>query len=175
MKKELLSVITVALLTIALIGCEQNASKKVNQENVEQTAQNTETTSENPIMTFESSEYNFGVINEGQTVETTFKFTNTGKSDLLIVDARGSCGCTVPSYPKNTAIAPGESGEIVVEFNSSGKPGKQQKTVTLSANTDTGREMLRIKAEVTPDPAMEKQREEMRKARAQQQQNQTNN
>ena len=175
MKKELLSALAVTLLTIAFVGCQQNASKKVDQKNVEQTAQNTETTSENPVMTFESSEYNFGVIDEKQTVETTFKFTNTGKSDLLIVDARGSCGCTVPSYPKNEPIAPGESGEIVVKFNASGKPGKQQKTVTLHANTDTGREMIRIKAEVTPDPAMEKQREEMRKARAQQQQNQTNN
>jgi hypothetical protein len=93
-------------------------------------------------------------------VTTTFAFTNTGDADLIIVDARGSCGCTVPQYPKNTPLAPGATGEIVVSFDSSNKPGLQQKTVTLSTNTATGREMLRIKSDVTPDPAKQKLRQD---------------
>ena len=70
-------------------------------------------------------------------------------------------------YPKNKAIKPGESETITVNFDSSNKPGMQQKSVTLSANTSSGREMLRIKANVTPDPVKQKQREEQAKARQQ--------
>ena len=72
---------------------------------------------------------------------------------------------TVPQYPKNSAIAPGEKGEITVIFDSSNKPGMQQKSVTLSANTASGREMLRIKSQVTPDPVKQQQREAQAKAR----------
>ena len=63
-----------------------------------------------------------------------FAFTNTGDAPLIITDARSSCGCTVPQYPKNTPIAPGESGELVVKFNGSGK-NQVTKTVTVTANT----------------------------------------
>ena len=56
-----------------------------------------------------------------------FSFTNTGENDLYIVDAIGSCGCTVPKYPKNIPIKPGESGKIEVNFDSSGRPSLQQK------------------------------------------------
>ena len=118
-------------------------------------------------MTFDNISYDFGTINEGDKVTTKFSFTNTGSADLIIVDARGSCGCTVPEYPKNTPIAPGQSQTITVNFDSSNKPGIQQKSVTLSANTSSGREMLRIKANVTPDPVKQKQREDQAKARQQ--------
>ena len=116
-------------------------------------------------MTFDRVSHDFGTIKEGETVETKFTFTNTGKSDLIIVDARGSCGCTVPKYPKNIPIAPGEGDEITVRFDSNGKPNLQQKTVTISANTSSGREMLRIKAMVSPDPIKEQQRQAQAKAR----------
>ena len=73
----------------------------------------------------------------------------------------------MPKYPKNTAIKPGQSETITVSFDSSNKPGMQQKSVTLSANTSSGREMLRIKANVTPDPIKQKQRDAQAKARQQ--------
>jgi len=116
-------------------------------------------------MTFDEASHDFGTITEGEVVSTTFNFTNTGKVDLLIVDARGSCGCTVPKFPKNVPIAPGEKGEILVSFDSNNKPNLQQKTVTISANTASGRETLRIKAMVTPDPVKQKQRDDQAKAR----------
>jgi hypothetical protein len=118
-------------------------------------------------MTFDKISHDFGTIEEGEKVTTQFSFTNTGKSDLIIVDARGSCGCTVPEYPKNTPIKPGDSQTITVSFDSSNKPGVQQKSVTLSANTASGREMLRIKANVNPDPVKQQQREAQARARQQ--------
>ena len=57
-----------------------------------------------PVMTFGKKEHNFGVINEGDKVETYFTFTNTGDADLIISNASGSCGCTVPDYPKDSNL-----------------------------------------------------------------------
>jgi len=157
----------VALIIISY-SCNQSASKKVNQEKAAAASESSPITA---AMTFDKVSHDFGTIEEGDTVQTTFTFTNTGKADLLIVDARGSCGCTVPKYPKNTPIKPGESGEILVSFDSSNKPNMQQKTVTISANTQIGRETLRIKAMVTADPIKQKQRDEIAKARQQQNSN----
>ena len=152
-------------------ACQQSASKKVNQEKAA-AATDADASTSTAAMTFDKVLHDFGTIDEGETVQTTFTFTNTGKTDLLIVDARGSCGCTVPKYPKNTPIKPGESGEILVSFDSSNKPNTQHKTVTISANTQSGRETLRIKAMVTPDPVKQKQRDDLAKARQQQNANQ---
>jgi hypothetical protein len=155
------------LIGCIAISCNNSASKKVIKENVAQAEAKQEAQSDLPVMTFEKSEHDFGTINEGDVVETAFAFTNTGNSDLTILDARGSCGCTVPEYPKNTPIAPGETGEIKVKFDSANKPGNQLKTVTLTTNTARGRDILRIKTMVTPDPVKEQQRQNM--------QNKTNN
>jgi len=104
-----------------------------------------------PEFNFSEEEHDFGTINEGDIVEHTFKFKNTGDEDLTIQTATGSCGCTVPEYPKDP-IAPGEEGEIQVKFNSKGKPNLQNKTVTITANTWPKQTKLKIKATVTPKP-----------------------
>lgn len=96
---------------------------------------------------FEKTIHDFGNLKEGASVSYTFKFKNTGNKPLLISNAKGSCGCTVPSWPRE-AIAPGDSGEIKVTFNSRGKHGKQHKSVTLTANTDPANTRLYIKANV---------------------------
>lgn len=98
-------------------------------------------------MTFEKVEHDFGVIKQGDIVNYTFKFKNTGSNDLLITDAKGSCGCTVPEYPKQ-AVKPGESGKINVTFDSKRKSGQQLKSVTLFTNTAKGKEFLKIKSTV---------------------------
>tara|TARA_A100001011_G_scaffold220227_1_gene228222 strand:+ start:57405 stop:57902 length:498 start_codon:yes stop_codon:yes gene_type:complete len=164
MKKLLIVCIAISLSTFN--GCKDNGAKKINNSN-SNTSSTPADASAGPVMTFDKSSHDFGIINEGDKVTTKFSFTNTGNSDLIIVDARGSCGCTVPEYPKNTPIAPGQSQTITVNFDSSNKPGIQQKSVTLSANTSSGREMLRIKANVTPDPVKQKQRDDQAKARQQ--------
>lgn len=106
-------------------------------------------------MDFSKKLHDFGTINQGDKVKTVFSFTNNGQADLIIVSASGSCGCTVPEYPK-TPIKPGEKGDIKVEFNSSGKSGQQNKTVTIVANTVNGNEVLNITASITPKTGISK-------------------
>lgn len=98
-------------------------------------------------MTFETEKYDFGTIMQGDKVVYDFKFKNTGGSDLIITGAKGSCGCTVPEYPKE-AIKPGVSGVIKVSFNSAGKSGKQAKSVTLFCNIKEGKKVLHINSNI---------------------------
>ena len=98
---------------------------------------------------FEETSYAWGSVNEGDKMTHMFKFKNAGSNDLIISDARGSCGCTVPEWPKEP-IKPGKSGVIKVVFDSKGKPGDQQKTVTLTANTEPANTVLTIKGAVKP-------------------------
>jgi hypothetical protein len=100
-----------------------------------------------PEMTFATTKHDFGLINQGDRVTYSFSFKNTGKADLIITSAKGSCGCTIPQYPKEP-IKPGASGKIEVSFNSSGKHGEQHKSVTLTTNTAKGQEMLNITASI---------------------------
>lgn len=89
----------------------------------------------------------FGTITQGEVVSTSFRFKNVGQSDLIISSAQGSCGCTVPEWPKEP-IKPGAEGVINVTFNSNGKHGMQNKTVTLVANTIPNTKVIAIKGEV---------------------------
>ncbi|HLF64926.1 MAG TPA: DUF1573 domain-containing protein [Saprospiraceae bacterium] len=98
-------------------------------------------------LSFGETTFDFGDVDEGEMVTHIYKFTNTGKEPLVIKDAKGSCGCTVPKWPK-TPIPPGEQGEIQVEFNSKGKTGKQTKRVTINANTDPAQTFLTISGNV---------------------------
>lgn len=84
---------------------------------------------------FEQTTYDFGEVQEGTVVSQVFTFTNTGDEPLIIVSARGSCGCTVPEWPREP-IQPGETASITVEFNSKNKKGKRNQKVTLTANTN---------------------------------------
>jgi len=93
--------------------------------------------------------HDFGTVREGEVVEHSFSFRNTGSGPLLISAAEASCGCTVPDYPREP-VAPGKTGVIKVKFNSAGKPGEQQKIVTVNSNSSTGQERITITAEVTP-------------------------
>lgn len=83
---------------------------------------------------FEKTSHNFGSFPETEKVTCIFKFTNTGDNLLVIHQAIASCGCTVPQYPKQP-IKPGESGEIKVTYDGSGKfPGHFKKSITLRTN-----------------------------------------
>ncbi|ANQ50463.1 DUF1573 domain-containing protein [Flammeovirga sp. MY04] len=86
-----------------------------------------------PIITFAESTYEFGDIHQGDVVEHTFKFTNTGDAPLVIINVSTTCGCTAPKWPKEP-IAAGEEGEIIVKFNSRGKRGVQNKPITIQSN-----------------------------------------
>lgn len=107
-----------------------------------------------PVFSFDREFHDFGQIEQGVKAETVFTFTNTGDSPLIITSARGSCGCTVPDWPSEP-IAPGETGEIAVSFDSKGRQGKQQKSVTIVANTTPNTKVLQITSEVMVPQAAE--------------------
>ncbi|NQY11594.1 MAG: DUF1573 domain-containing protein [Flavobacteriales bacterium] len=98
------------------------------------------------VIEFEEMEYDFGNVKQNTTDnEHVFTFTNTGDEPLIITNAKGSCGCTVPKYPKEP-IAPGETGIIEVSYKPGTQKGSQAKTVTLTANTTPANTLLSIKA-----------------------------
>ena len=86
-----------------------------------------------PVITFKENSKDFGDITQGQQVAHTFVLTNTGKQPLIISNVAATCGCTVPSWPKEP-VAPGKSDEIKVSFNSTGKVGKQNSVVRIYSN-----------------------------------------
>ena len=147
MKKGIVMLFAAAAMVFT--SCKENAADKVNEENVAAAAERDAQAGDYPVMTFDEREHDFGTISEGETVEHTFTFTNTGNAPLVVTNAKGSCGCTVPTWSKEP-IAPGESGTMVVKFNSNGKPNQQIKTVNITANTEAGKELIKIKAFVTP-------------------------
>lgn len=96
-----------------------------------------------PVFKFEKEVHDFGKIVQGEKVAYSFKFKNTGEGDLIITSAKGSCGCTVPEWPK-APVGPGEDGVIDVVFNSDGKSGQQNKKITIVANTVPNTKVLAI-------------------------------
>lgn len=104
-------------------------------------------------MKFKKMEHDFGRMKEGEKKEYDFEFTNTGKEDLVIEDCKGSCGCTVPEWPKDP-IKPGASAAIKVKFDSTKKEKDQEKSVTITANTEPElKTVIKIKAYVEPSAA----------------------
>lgn len=100
-----------------------------------------------PTMTFKDSVFDFGMIKEGDVVRHEYEFTNNGKNPLIISNAKGSCGCTVPEYPTQP-VPPGKSGVIKVEFHSEGKIGHQEKSINITTNSNRGMHTLFIKGDV---------------------------
>ena len=100
-----------------------------------------------PKFDFEEITFDLGTVQSGESVTHEFKFKNSGDKDLIISQAKGSCGCTQPEYPKDP-IAPGDEGVIKVTFNSTGISGQITKNVTLIANTTPNTKVLTITGEV---------------------------
>lgn len=101
------------------------------------------------IQFLDSTTFYFDTINEGDKVEHIFRLKNTGTKNLVVANAFGSCGCTVPEYPKEP-VKPGDEAAIKVTFNSAGKTNEQTKTVTLNCNTASRNEILYLKGFVIP-------------------------
>ena len=98
-------------------------------------------------MSFDDNVFNFGTVTEGEKVKHTYAFKNTGSEPLILSNAVGSCGCTVPEWPREP-IAPGASGEVTVQFNSQGKPGERDQKVTITANTVPAQTFLSLQGTV---------------------------
>lgn len=168
MKRIVISVLALAMF--GFVSCNQEKTKELEErvgvlekkmENLSATQlinnPNTASTTEAvpagplPAFKFEEMEHDFGTITQGQLVTHVFKFTNSGEGPLIIDNASASCGCTVPTWPKEP-IEPGKSGEITVQFDSKGKVGQQSKQVSITANTQPSLTTLNIKANIL-DPA----------------------
>ncbi|MFN0048363.1 MAG: DUF1573 domain-containing protein [Cytophagales bacterium] len=103
-------------------------------------------------ITFEKTSFDFGEIKQGQVVNATFKYKNTGKAPLILSNVATTCGCTVPAWAKEP-LAPGKSAEITATFNSAGKMGQQNKVITVFSNAKSAQTQVSINCNVTPADA----------------------
>ena len=136
MKKNILSIALMLLTTFAISAQDKPALTNVGNENPNQAS-----------FKFNEEEFDFGTIKQGEKVTHSFEFINSGKDPLIISNAAGSCGCTVPEWPKEP-IASGAKGSIKVTFDSAGKQGVQDKTVTLQSNAKQNPLVLHLKGNV---------------------------
>lgn len=128
-------VASMLLLGLALAGAAQEAQE--------------EAPVSGPKIYFAETSHEFGDIIQGDKVEHTFTFENTGNEPLILTDVRTTCGCTAPEWPK-TPVAPGASAELKVVFNSAGKMGVQTKTITVMSNAVNSPGRVRIKTNILP-------------------------
>lgn len=145
------SMLILAITLVLLPGCKGKADKdtSVSPDLVTNpvTASGKKIKSDLPVMEFEQVKHDFGTVVQGEKVSYTFKFTNTGGSNLIISNASATCGCTVPTWSKKP-VKPGDQGSVEVIFNSSGRTGSVTKTVNILANTQPNTVQLEITAEI---------------------------
>lgn len=120
------------LMLFVLASCTSNEGANAEERKVEYAAYIDAPTT----IKFEEMAYDFGEATDGDMVRHTYKFTNSGENNLVLIDVKGSCGCTVPeNWPKHP-IEPGASGEIEVVFNSNNRVGHVRKNIRVEANTN---------------------------------------
>jgi Protein of unknown function (DUF1573) len=142
MKKVIILVLSIGILS----ACE-NKQRTDSQTIADSLKALQPTDSKFPVMQVDSPTVDLGTIYEGDTIMHTYKFKNTGNMPLVLSAVNASCGCTTPSY-SSEPVQPGENGFINVKFNSKGKEGKLNKTVTAYANTKPADNTFSFKIEV---------------------------
>ena len=138
------------LVSLALVSCNSSSDEKTITTDLVNSPLTANSNAEKvltPNIEMLETSYNFGEMLQGESVTHDFILKNTGEADLIISAAKGGCGCTVPEWPKNP-IAKGEEATIKVTFNSAGKSGKQNKTVTLVTNAIPNTKVLTINGNV---------------------------
>ncbi len=148
MKNVLIGVFTAILLGLTSCGWDSDQTQ-LSPDLVKNpaTASSEESDVALAVMEFETAHMQFGSIVQGESVKKDYYFTNTGSVDLIISSANGSCGCTVPKWPRSP-IKPGQKEKIEVVFNSQGKSGEQKVKVYIMANTSPVTSILRLTGEV---------------------------
>jgi hypothetical protein len=122
------------LVSVAMISCDNRRKDKIADDASTQTALALKDSTTVQII---DSAYNFGKVTDGEKVEYSYRFKNTGTKPLVIVDASASCGCTVPQKPEKP-ILPGDIGFIKIVFDSKGRVGNAHKTITVTSNANPG-------------------------------------
>ena len=142
--------IILLLVSLALFSCSSSSDEKTITTDLVNSPLTANSKAEKvltPNIEMLETSYDFGEMKQGESVTHNFILKNTGDADLIITAAKGSCGCTVPEWPKNP-IAKGEEAAIKVTFNSAGKSGKQNKTVTLVSNAIPNTKVITINGNV---------------------------
>jgi Protein of unknown function (DUF1573) len=134
------------LVTVTIISCDIRRKDKIADDIATQKALALKDSTTVQII---DSSYNFGKVTDGQKVEYSYRFKNTGTKPLVIVDATASCGCTVPQKPEKP-ILPGEIGFIKVVFDSKGRVGLAHKTITVASNANPEFPQLILTGNVEP-------------------------
>lgn len=146
MKKSI--VLSGIIAVFALTSCETDkASSLFTEEEKQEQAELVVDPANAAALEFDSEVYDFGTLPTAAKVDHYVKITNTGKAPLIIRDAQGSCGCTVPVWPKEP-IAPGATDSMKITYDAGTQKGKQRKTVTLSTNTVKGKETWTFTADL---------------------------
>jgi hypothetical protein len=153
MRKSIFNLFIFSLSAFA-ISCDQKGEGNITPDMISNSA--TATNKDIPVsdIKFDQDTFNFGTVIEGEKVAHSFTFTNTGKHDLIISKALGSCGCTVPEWPKEP-IRPGKKASIDVVFDSDRRIGKAMKDVTIYSNTEPSTHKVVITGFVKGDPSEE--------------------
>ena len=144
--KRLVIAAAFVISSVIITSCgNTNAASKVKKENViEATKRDNDISKGAPIVAFDRLVHDFGTVDEGEVINTSFVVTNSGKSNLVITDAKSTCGCTVPVWPKEP-IAPGQSNVIKVKYDTK-RIGAFNKSITISSNAATApTKVIRIK------------------------------
>lgn len=160
--------LTFGIIASLLVSCSSNKDKKAEESTSPEsviapseiefeTTDEGNATTDYPEITFETESLDIGTMVDGETKRFKFYFTNTGKTNLIINEAKGSCGCTVPSKPEGP-IAPGERSSIDVEFNSAGRgPGPEAtegieniKNITIWTNCKEAQKVITFRGIVLP-------------------------
>ncbi|MDZ7740353.1 MAG: DUF1573 domain-containing protein [Bacteroidota bacterium] len=141
-----------SIVSIGMISCDGQKGKQEEQISTDvitnpKSAEKDDDMGYLPSIEFNKTEHDFGKVIEGEIVTYSFRFKNTGRSDLIISSVSSSCGCTASEYPRDP-VEPGEEGIVRLSFDSSRRKGFQSKTATVLANTQPNRTSLRIKAMV---------------------------
>ena len=153
MKRKIIINGLIVLAVWFIVSCNNGGNQNPDQSLSTDIVKNPNTANGNtdvsglPKFAFSEEIHDFGRVIQGEKVSFSFKFKNVGKSNLIITDAKGNCGCAVADYPK-TPIHPNGEGTIDVKFNTEGKKGYQNKTITLIANTQPNTKVLTIKAQI---------------------------
>ncbi|OHX67261.1 DUF1573 domain-containing protein [Flammeovirga pacifica] len=141
-----LSVLIISVVLFTSCGDKKESSSKSEKSTTQSSNENT---SPKAKFAFEETEFDFGDITEGDVVTHIFKYKNEGEVPLTITNVQVTCGCTAPNWDRKP-LAPGETSDLKVTFNSRGKKGKQIKKITILANVEDGMDAVVIKTKVNP-------------------------
>lgn len=144
---QMKKIILAFCVAVVATSCSPKNDSSSSSDTFTDTAGNQISAADAPVISFEKEIYDFGIITDGDTASYEFKFTNTGKTPLIIANATATCGCTEPIYP-TTPVKPGETGVVKVAFNSAGKVGVQDKVITLTSNANPNINSIHMVGEV---------------------------